>query len=180
MIAARIPPGSAERDICLLRWTLATGDENPEFVPVGIDRARDLIALNRRGGILVASPKLIALLDPSGAPLQSDINREFVQRNAAADLREPELAFNISPDAQVVRFETYEAARQPPPPTTFNLGKVPQAASADDALATEAPNQDPNIVETGATAALRASSGSRCPVARSRKDEMFRAAAVLL
>ncbi len=73
-IAARIPPASAERDVCLLRWTLGAGDENPEFVPVGIDRVRDLLALNRRGGILIASPKLITLLDRSGAPLRSDIN----------------------------------------------------------------------------------------------------------
>jgi hypothetical protein len=178
-IAARIPPGSAERDICLLRWTLGKGDKNPEFVPVGIDSARDLIALNRRGGILVASPRLIALLDPSGAPLRSDINREFVQSNTAADLREPQLAFNISPDAQVVRFETYEAARPSPPPIAFNLGKVPQPLSADDALATEAPNQDPNIVDDWRNSRAPRIVGQPLPSGESRKDEMFRAAAVL-
>lgn len=178
-IAARIPSGSAERDICLLRWTLSGGDENPEFVPVGIDRARDLIALNRRGGILVASPKLIALLDPSGAPLRSDINREFVQRNAAADLREPELAFNISPDAQVVRFETYEAARPPPPPITFSLAKVPLPLSVDSASATEAPNQDPNIVDDWRNGRAPRIVGQPLPSGEIRKDEMFRAAAAL-
>lgn len=178
-IAARIPPGSAERDICLLRWTMGAGDENPKFIPVGIDRARDLIALDRRGGILVASPKLIALIDASGAPLRSDINREFVQTNAAADLREPELAFNISPNAEVVRFETYEAARQPSPPTTFNLRKVPQPLSADGALATEAPNQDPNIVGDWRNSRAPRIIGQPLPGGEIRKDEMFRAAAVL-
>ena len=149
---------------------MGKGDKNPEFVPVGIDSARDLIALNRRGGILVASPRLIALLDPSGAPLRSDINREFVQSNTAADLREPQLAFNISPDAQVVRFETYEAARPSPPPIAFNLGKVPQPLSADDALATEAPNQDPNIVDDWRNSRAPRIVGQPLPSGESRKD----------
>ncbi|WP_316228497.1 MULTISPECIES: caspase family protein [unclassified Bradyrhizobium] len=178
-IAARIPPGSAARDICLLRWTLGAGDENPEFIPVGIDRVRDLIALNKRQGILVASPKLIALLDESGAPLQSNINRTFVQRNLAADLREPQLAFNISPDAQVVRFETYEAAPRSHPPTTFDLRKVPQPLLADDTLATGAPNQDPNIVDGWRNSRALRIVGQPLPSDEIRKDEMFRAAAVL-
>ena len=179
MIAARIPPGSTPSDICLLRWTAAAGDGDPEFVPVGIDRVRDLIALNRRQGLLVASPKLIALLDQNGAPLQSSINREFVQRNAAADFRNPELAFKISTDAQVVRFETFEGGIGPPPSTTFNLGKVPQPLSSDDdALATEDPNQDPNIVEDWRNSRAPRIVGQPLPGGETRKDEFFRAAAV--
>lgn len=179
MFAARLPLRSAPRDICLLRWTLGTGDDDPEFVPVGTDRVRDLIALNRRRGILVASPKLIALLDPSGMPLQSSIDRQFVQRNVTADLRDPELAFKISPDAQIVRFETYEAAIGLPPSTTFNLRKVPRPlSSGDDALATEAPNQDPNIVDGWRNSRAPRVVGQPLPDGEIRKDEIFRATAV--
>jgi WD40 repeat protein len=181
MIASRVPADSAPRDICLLRWILGSGDENPEFIPIGIDRARDLIALNRRQGTLVVSPKQIALLNSSGAPLQSSINREFVQRNATVDFRDPELAFKISPGAQVVRFESYEATVGTPPSTTFNLRKVPQPLSpGDDALATEAPNRDPNIVDDWRNSRVPRVVGQPLPSGEVRKDEIFRAAAVHL
>ena len=179
MIAARIPPASGPRDICLLRWTLNIGDENPEFVPIGIDRVRDLIALNRRQGILVASPRLIALLNSNGAPLRSTINREFIQRNVTADFRDPELSFKLSPDGQIVHFETYGASSGPPPPVTFNLRKVPQPlASEDDVLATETPIRDPDIVDGWRNSRTVRIVGQPLPGGEIRKDELFRAVAV--
>lgn len=141
----------ADNDLCIARWDLAAADAL-QMIPAGSERVVDLRFLPLRRGVVFASDRRIALidigfglLDGAGAPYDS-ARRRFRIDNRAADFRDGQKEFRISPDGSTVVFEDYGGTDMTPLRVRFDLHrlKVSDAATLDASLIP--PDQDPAVV----------------------------------
>jgi hypothetical protein len=174
------PSSGSDRDICMVRWDLAHLDEDPVFIPVGIDRVAEILPLNQRGGVLVASQKLIALLAPDGTALRSDIGGVLLERNTAADFRGAALPFAMSPDGQTVLFDDYRSIARSLIRVVFDLQAVPHPIGTVGSAATIVPDQDPNVVVSWRNSQVPPRlAGMQLAGSEYQKDEIYRSVALL-
>jgi caspase domain-containing protein len=202
-IAAKIPDELTSRftvtdqHVCLIRWTVGQSDRNAEFIPIGgTNRVAEVLPLNQRRGILVASQEVITVLAADGLPLASG-RRAFKETNSAADFRgsPPNFEFAVSRDARAIRFtdfgngptadqgtdaqKTVQQATHPTLSVAFNLLKVPHPISEDLEVPVFKPDQDPNVVQDWSNSKLPLINSQPLSPAEISEDEIFRSVAVL-
>ena len=131
---------------CLARWVADREGGDPLFIPVGIDRVIDLIALPRHDGLLYASHRQVEAIDFLGNPLELPSGKVLLERNSAADFHDASLDFKISPDARSVTFKDYRSVAGTTLTLTFDLRGPTLVEGINDGRATLTPNQDENIV----------------------------------
>jgi Caspase domain/WD domain, G-beta repeat len=138
---------SSVADICIARFSLEEGEDEPAFIPVGTDRVMDLIALPKRGGLLYATQRRIGIIDLEGEELELP-DGEFLQaRSDAADFRDGNMAFKVSVDGKTVQFDDYSGRFGTPLRLKFNLAKRRLTMSDGKEKNLIAPHHDANLLE---------------------------------
>lgn len=125
-------PDNALLDICAVRWRPdAVPEERPRFVPVGIDRVMDLVAVPARKALVYATLRRIGALEPDGDLYDTGDGAEFLRTSRAADFRDrltdtdgTGLAFAISDDAQRIYFEDYRSTERAPIRLVFSVDRL--------------------------------------------------------
>lgn len=120
---------------CLVRFDV----QNPEdiaFLPIGIDRASDVVWLPKRGQLLLASPVRVTAMDANGKVLKAEDGTPFQNDSLNADLRGGDREFLIAPNGEQVVFTDYASTDGATMRVRFDLASltVRQGASSDPTL----------------------------------------------
>jgi WD40 repeat protein/uncharacterized caspase-like protein len=176
------PASETVQDTCIARWTVGEEDKDPLFIPGGSDQIMDLVALQTRAALLVATQKLVELMRSDGMPLQLPGGKTFVYRNGIADFRDGQVDFKISEDARVVEFRDYRKPVNGEIRLTFDLNNLRITAGGSGGVARIAPNQDENIIKNWKNANANNPPvlwGTKLDGPSYWKDEYYRSVAVL-
>jgi hypothetical protein len=176
------PAPETVQDACIARWTVGEEDKDPLFIPAGSDQVMDLVALQTRSALLVATQKLVELVRPDGTLLQLAGGKTFIHRNGIADFRDGRVDFKISDDARIVEFIDYRKPANGEIRLTFDLNNLRITPGGSGGAAQIAPNQDENIIKNWKNANANNPPvlwGTKLNGPDYWKDEYYRSVAVL-
>jgi caspase domain-containing protein len=176
------PAPETVQDACIARWTVGEEGKDPLFIPAGSDQVMDLVALQIRSALLVATQKLVELVRPDGTLSQLVGGKTFLHRNGIADFRDGQVDFKISDDARVVEFRDYRKPANGEIRLTFDLNNLRITPSGSGGAAKIVPNQDENIIKNWKNAFAKNPPvlwGTELKGPNYWKDEYYRSVAVL-